>query len=40
MLVFDLATLKGSKAELTKLPWLHTEVVGLYPPEGGHPSRY
>jgi len=36
-LVLDLASPVGCKAELTWLPWLHTEVV--YPPEDGHPSH-
>jgi len=36
-LVFDLATLKGCKAELTQLAWLHIEVI--YLPEDSHPSQ-
>jgi len=34
-LVLDLATPERCKAELTKLAWLHIEVV--YPPEDGRP---
>jgi len=34
----DLVTLEGCKAELSKLAWLHTEVV--YRSEDGHPSQY
>jgi len=37
-LVLDLATPERRKAELTKLGWLHTEMV--YPREDGHPSQY
>jgi len=34
----NLVTLKGSKAELNKLAWIHTEMV--YPPQDGKPSQY
>ena len=36
-LLLAFATPQGCKAELTKLAWLHTEVV--YPPEYGYPTQ-